>query len=92
MTKEKRAPALLVTGLLTAVFLLGVLATQAQAALRHLDGTVLSKNAGNRTLRIRTESGNRIRIMVNANTRFVETRQGGGGGGGGSADDGPNHG
>jgi hypothetical protein len=54
-------------------------ATDAQAALRHFDGTVLSKNSDTRTFRIRTESGNRIRFRVNNRTEFERIPGGFGG-------------
>lgn len=44
--------------------------SQAQAAQRHFDGTVLSKNADNHTFRIRAENGNRVQFHVNRNTEF----------------------
>jgi hypothetical protein len=67
----KRAPALVLATALVAMSLLAALAaTQAQAALRHFDGTVIGKNAENHTFRIRTESGNRVRFHVNRATEF----------------------
>jgi hypothetical protein len=48
----------------------GLIAAPAQAALRHIDGTVVSKNSDNRTFRISTQSGNMIRIKVNGTTEF----------------------
>jgi len=53
-----------------AALALGAFALPAQAAVRHIDGTVLSKNASDNSFRIKTQNGNRIRIKVNANTRF----------------------
>jgi len=50
--------------------MVGILALPAQAALRHIDGTVLSKNSDNRTFRIVTQNGNRLQIKVNGTTRF----------------------
>jgi len=55
---------------LAVTLMLGVLAIPAQAALRHLDGTVVSKNPENRTFRISTQSGNKVRIEVNGATQF----------------------
>src|SRR5512134_711396 len=43
---------------------------QASAVLRHIDGTVLSKNSDARTFRLRTEGGRTLRIRVNSTTRF----------------------
>lgn len=62
-----------------AALALGVLASPAQAALRHVDGTVVSKNADNHSFRIKTQSGNLIRLKVNANTRFERIAGGFGG-------------
>jgi hypothetical protein len=55
---------------LAAALMVGVLAAPAQAALRHIDGTVVSKNSDNRTFRISTQSGNKVRIKVNGATEF----------------------
>ena len=56
---------------LSVAALFGALAvTQAQAALRHFEGTVLSKNSDNRTFRIEKENGNRARFHVNGDTEF----------------------
>jgi hypothetical protein len=67
----KRAPALVLATALVAMSLLAALAaSQAQAALRHFDGTVIAKNADAKTFRIRTESGNRVRFQVNRATEF----------------------
>ena len=50
--------------------------SQAQAALRHFDGTVLSKNSDSRTFRIETEQGRNVKFRVNRSTEF-ERIQGG---------------
>ena len=55
---------------LIAALALGAVALPAQAAVRHIDGTIVSKNADNHSFRIRTQNGNRIRIKVTATTRF----------------------
>ena len=65
----KRASALTIA-VLAAALAVGVIAAPAQAALRHFDGTVLSKDSDSRTFRIATESGNRLRIKVNGTTEF----------------------
>ena len=73
----KSAPALLLAGALLAIALFGALAaTQAQAAVRHFDGKVVSKSSASRTLRIKTESGNRVRFHVNRHTEFERIRGG----------------
>ena len=46
-----------------------VLASGAQAATRHIDGTVLSKDSSTRTFRLSTQSG-AVRIKVNGSTDF----------------------
>src|SRR3954469_7255060 len=76
---SKRIPSVLVTAALAATLTLGVLVLPAQAALRHIDGTVLSKNAGNKTFRITTQSGSQIRIRVNSSTQFQRIAGGFGG-------------
>lgn len=58
------------SALVVAALALGAFALPAQAALRHIDGTVLSRNAGDHSFRIKTQNGNRVRIEVTANTRF----------------------
>jgi hypothetical protein len=75
----KRTMARLATAVIAAAMALGVFALPAQAALRHIDGTVLSKNAADRTFRISTESGNRLRVKVNASTQFERIPGGFGG-------------
>jgi uncharacterized membrane protein YgcG len=65
MFTRRSAPILVI-----AVLALGAVALPAQAAVRHIDGTVVSKNADDHSFRIRTQNGNRIRIKVTATTRF----------------------
>jgi len=65
-----RRSALLATTALAAALMVGVLALPAQAALRHIDGTVVSKSSGDRSFRISTQNGNRVPIRVNSNTQF----------------------
>ncbi len=67
---SKRVSVLLVTAALAATMTIGLLAAPAQAALRHIDGTVASKNADNHTFRITTQSGSHVRIRVNSGTVF----------------------
>jgi len=50
--------------------MLGAIALPAQAALRHIDGTVASKDASNRTFKLTTQGGNTVRIKVNSSTKF----------------------
>jgi hypothetical protein len=56
--------------LVLAALALGAFALPAQAALRHLDGTVVSKDADSHSFQIKTQSGNRIRLKVTSATQF----------------------
>lgn len=56
--------------LVIAILALAAVAIPAQAALRHIDGTVVSKNSENRSFRIRTQSGNTVRVRVTSATKF----------------------
>ena len=62
--------ALFATVVLAGALAVGLLAAPAGAALRHVDGTVVSKNSDNRSFKLRSQSGNTIRIKVNGTTRF----------------------
>lgn len=66
----RRRAALLATAVAAGALSVGLLAAPAQAALRHIDGTVVSKSSDNRTFRISTQSGNTLRIKVNGTTEF----------------------
>jgi hypothetical protein len=66
----KRVSTLMATAALAATMMLGAMAISAQAALRHIDGTVVSKNADNHSFRITTQSGNQLRIKVTSSTKF----------------------
>jgi hypothetical protein len=61
--------ALLATAVLAGALAVGLLAAPAQAALRHIDGSVVSKNSDNRTFKLSTQSGT-VRIEVNGTTKF----------------------
>jgi hypothetical protein len=65
--------------LVIAALALSAFALPAQAALRHIDGTVVSKNADNHSFRIKTQNGNRIRIKVTSSTDFERIAGGFGG-------------
>ena len=67
---RKNRLALFATAALGAALMVGLFAVTAQGALRHIDGTVASKNSDTRTFRISTQSGNKIRIKVNGTTEF----------------------
>jgi hypothetical protein len=67
----KRAPARTFAVAIVIAALFSALAvSQAEAALRHFDGTVLSKSSANHTFRMKKENGNRVRIHVNRATDF----------------------
>ncbi len=70
MRRRTGIPAVMAVSVLAGTLLLGALAVQATAALRHLDGTVLAKNAGAKTFRITTQGGSRVTVKVNASTDF----------------------
>lgn len=68
MSRRRAAP--LITVALAAALAIGLIAAPAQAALRHIDGTVVSKNSDNRTFRITTQGGSQVRIKVSGTTEF----------------------
>jgi nitrous oxidase accessory protein NosD len=70
MARTKGVSTSLALTLLSGALLLGIAATQAHAAVRHIEGTVLSKNSNAKTFKISTQSGNRLTIKVNAKTKF----------------------
>lgn len=70
MARRKSVSTLLALTMLSGALLLGIAATQAHAALRHIDGTVLSKNSNAKTFKISTQGGSKVTIRVNANTKF----------------------
>jgi uncharacterized protein DUF5666 len=65
----RRRAALFATAVLAGALTVGLIAAPAQAALRHIDGTVVSKNSDNRTFKLSTQSGT-VRIKVNGTTEF----------------------
>jgi hypothetical protein len=76
---NKRVSALVAIAALAATMMLGAIAAPAQAALRHIDGTVVSKNADNHSFRIKTQGGSLVRIKVSSSTRFERIAGGFGG-------------
>jgi hypothetical protein len=66
----RKSAALLATAMLAGALAVGLFAAPAQAALRHIDGTVVSKNSDNRTFNLTTQNGNTVRIKVNGATKF----------------------
>jgi phage baseplate assembly protein gpV len=78
MRSRKRVASTLAISAIAGALMLGVLATAAQAAVKHFDGTVLSKNAAAKTFRISTQSGAKT-FKVNASTEFERIAGGFGG-------------
>lgn len=66
----RKSAALLATAVLAGALTVGLFAAPAEAALRHIDGTVVSKNSDNRTFKLTTQNGNQVRIKVNSATKF----------------------
>jgi cold shock CspA family protein len=66
----KRVPAVTLAVIVLTCLLGALVATEAQAALRHFDGTVLSKNSDARTFRIESENGRNVKFRVNRSTEF----------------------
>jgi hypothetical protein len=65
----KRVSSLLAVAAVAAALIAAVLAAPASAALRHIDGTVVSKNAKDRSFEMSTQSGT-LRIRVDSATVF----------------------
>jgi hypothetical protein len=64
-----RRATLFATAALAAALMVGVLAASSSGALRHVDGTVVSKNSDNRTFKLSTQSGT-LTVKVNGTTKF----------------------
>jgi len=67
---RKRVSSIVGISAVCAALGVAVFAVGAQAAVRHFDATVLSKNAAARTVQVRTESGAKLTFKVNARTKF----------------------
>jgi hypothetical protein len=65
----KRVTSLLAVGAVALAMLCAIAATKASAAVRHIDGTVVSKNAGDHSFRMSTQSGT-VRVRVDSATVF----------------------
>jgi hypothetical protein len=65
----KRVASLFAVLVLATALASATLAAPAGAAVRHIDGTVVSKNANNKTFQLSTQSGN-VRIRVSSTTAF----------------------
>jgi hypothetical protein len=70
MRSRKSVASTLAVTVIAGALTFGVLATAAQAALRHFDGTVVSKNSAAKTFRITTQGGSKLTLKVNGNTVF----------------------
>ena len=66
---SKRVTSLFAVLVLATALASATLAGPAGAAVRHIDGTVVSKNAKDKTFQLSTQSGN-VRIRVSSTTAF----------------------
>lgn len=69
MTRQRKLPTVIAL-CAAAALMIGVLASPAQAALKHLDGTVAAKNGAAKTFRITTQGGRSVSFKVTGNTEF----------------------
>jgi len=67
---RKRVSSIVVIGAVCAVLGASLFAVGAQAAVRHFDATVVSKNPTVKTVQVRTESGATLTFKVTARTKF----------------------
>ena len=67
---RKRVSSIFVLSAVCAALGAIVLAGGAQAAVRHVDATVISKDSAARSVQVRTESGARLTFGVTARTKF----------------------
>jgi hypothetical protein len=79
MKGSKSVASKLTIAIFAAALMVGVLATAAQAAAKHYDGTVISKNSTAKTFRITTQGGSKLTLKVNGNTVFERITGGFGG-------------
>jgi hypothetical protein len=79
MKGSKSVTSKLTIAVIAAALTVGVLATAAQAAVKHYDGTVISKNSTAKTFRITTQGGSKLTFKVNGNTAFERIAGGFGG-------------
>ena len=79
MSDKKRVSSISAIAFLCAALGTVALATGAQAASRHFDGTVLAKDAAAKTVKVRTESGAKITFKVDSKTEFERISGGFGG-------------
>ena len=74
---KNRVSTLVAITALAVTMILGAL--PAQAAARHIDGTVVSKNADTHSFELKTQTGGRVRIKVTPKTKFQRIAGGFGG-------------
>lgn len=67
---RKRVSSIVGISAVCAALGVAVFAVGAEAAVRHFDATVLSKNAAAKTVNVRTEGGAKLTFKVNARTKF----------------------
>ena len=67
---RKRVSSIFVLSAVCATLGAAFFAVGAQAAVRHVDATVISKDPTAKTVQVRTESGARLSFTVNARTKF----------------------
>jgi hypothetical protein len=67
---RKRVSSIVVISAVCAALGAALFAVGAQAAVRHFDATVISKNTAAKTVAVRTESGAKLTFKVNARTKF----------------------
>jgi hypothetical protein len=67
---RKRVSSIFVISAVCAALGVVVFAGGAQAAVRHVDATVISKSSAAKTVQVRTESGAKLTFKVNARTKF----------------------
>jgi len=67
---RKRVSSIFVLSAVCATLGAALFAVGAQAAVRHVDATVISKDAAAKTVKVRTESGAKQTYKVTARTKF----------------------
>jgi hypothetical protein len=67
---RKRVSSLFVISAVCAALGVVAFAGGAQAAVRHFDGTVISKSSATKAVQVRSESGAKLTFKVNARTKF----------------------
>ncbi len=67
---RKRVSSIVVISAICAALGVVVFAAGAQAAVRHVDATVISTSSAAKTVQVRSESGAKLTFIVNARTKF----------------------